>query len=1272
MTRYSFHGFILGVALCFSGGDAHAQVPVTDQLFLWLDASDPDGDGNPGNNPANGADLSTWVDKAALGGINNAIAAVGQEPTYLTNNSQTLTPVVVFNRGMSSGDDELRIDESGGALNDDFNIGDGEGFSSFVVVGYEDNGGGADVFFEKREPPPGFSGYTFFVEARGADGTPNGVAGNTLGAQVNPFPDVLGFNSPADNTPELNLDLDDGVVRALSVIFDRPLVSAGTDGSVLFGVNGVANLPASPEGGVVTPPPLGDGFALSDMTIGRSDSNNPGGGLANGNIAEILIYQKTLSSQEQTDVFNYLDTKYSLSNPPVILGRSWNRSGTASWTENAHWDGGTIPNADTLNAILGGSIVANASVTVDGAITVKAITFANTNRYVVTGSADITLDADDDMPTILVQDSDQNPGTAEHHEFKLPVSFADPITITTESSTSLDFDDVVNLNGNPVTIAPGSSVSFNHSVIPGSGGTISNLGTLRSAASSSIGGDLTSTGALAVEIAGDGHSHLAVGGTANLEGTIEVTLVDGFLPSEGQTFEILSAAELSETGSGIELGTTGDSAFFSLLTVPGVGGSLTLSFSAVPEPTTGLLIVLAAALLAMGSRRRATRSLVLLVSLSLVLTAGQAFALPVGFDTSNLILHLDAQDASSLNGGGGVSDLDAVTAWNDLSGNNNHAASGGGDDDPHYAATSINGNPAIRFDHTQGDALAIADDASFNLAAGQSFTAVYVGTYENTSVGEPSPNKVLFDKRVTAGFKGLYVGYERRNANRFDPPLEAGGDTISLQTNGDITHGVNTRPDELAVYASPDPRVSYWISDRDETGGDDGFYFGVGTPASTRGVNDAGAEFVSTGPVDSTGSIATLGRSEEIGANSGVTASMGELILFGRELTGSEQAELGDFLSNKWGVAFSGSLVDRTWNRSGTGSWRNNGNWAGGDFPDDNSINTNFGGTIGADATVTVDEDTTTRSIRFANTNRYIIGGSAMLTIDADDDLPTILVQDSDQDPGTPEHHEFKLPVNFADPTTITTEAGTSLDFDDEVHLNASTVTVASGSSVNFNHSVVATGSGIDNQGTLGTVGDTPFGGDLTSTGTLTVEIAGTAAGEFSDFNVSGTADLGGTIEVSLVGGFSLSGGESFEILSAANLVDSGIALANFGDATNFSLAVAPGAGGTLTLNVGGTSFTDFDDSGIWDLPDLNLVLFNWQQNEASLPAEWVNQRPGTVGLESLNLVLFNWQQASNSLVAVPEPATGIILCVAASLLALGARTGSREPRKTRTKRSCL
>jgi hypothetical protein len=78
----------------------------------------------------------------------------------------------------------------------------------------------------------------------------------------------------------------------------------------------------------------------------------------------------------------------------------------------------------------------------------------------------------------------------------------------------------------------------------------------------------------------------------------------------------------------------------------------------------------------------------------------------------------------------------------------------------------------------------------------------------------------------------------------------------------------------------------------------------------------------------------------------------------------------------------------------------------------------------------------------------------------------------------------------------------------------------------------------------------------------------------------------------------------------------------------------------------------DFDDGGFWDLADLNLVLFNWQQSEANLPQEWINQRPATVGLDSLNLVLFNWQQPAQLLTAVPEPsAIGTLVAGILSLL---------------------
>jgi len=50
----------------------------------------------------------------------------------------------------------------------------------------------------------------------------------------------------------------------------------------------------------------------------------------------------------------------------------------------------------------------------------------------------------------------------------------------------------------------------------------------------------------------------------------------------------------------------------------------------------------------------------------------------------------------------------------------------------------------------------------------------------------------------------------------------------------------------------------------------------------------------------------------------------------------------------------------------------------------------------------------------------------------------------------------------------------------------------------------------------------------------------------------------------------------------------------------------------------------DYDATGDVGLPDLNLVLFNWNSN--TVPPGWVNQIPtGLVGLSELNGVLFNW-----------------------------------------------
>ncbi len=87
------------------------------------------------------------------------------------------------------------------------------------------------------------------------------------------------------------------------------------------------------------------------------------------------------------------------------------------------------------------------------------------------------------------------------------------------------------------------------------------------------------------------YDYLDVTGAAALVGTLQVSLVNNFTPSPGQTFEILTWGSRSGT--------------FSTLELPALGGSLgwdtsqlytsgVLSVAAVPEPESIYLMAIAA------------------------------------------------------------------------------------------------------------------------------------------------------------------------------------------------------------------------------------------------------------------------------------------------------------------------------------------------------------------------------------------------------------------------------------------------------------------------------------------------------------------------------------------------------------------------------------------------------------------------------------------------------------------------------------------------------
>ncbi len=72
---------------------------ISNGIKLWLDASDPDGDGNPGNNPSDGSNINTWTDISGNG--NDATVLVGQNaPVYGSDPDDLIngSPVMKFTR----------------------------------------------------------------------------------------------------------------------------------------------------------------------------------------------------------------------------------------------------------------------------------------------------------------------------------------------------------------------------------------------------------------------------------------------------------------------------------------------------------------------------------------------------------------------------------------------------------------------------------------------------------------------------------------------------------------------------------------------------------------------------------------------------------------------------------------------------------------------------------------------------------------------------------------------------------------------------------------------------------------------------------------------------------------------------------------------------------------------------------------------------------------------------------------------------------------------
>jgi hypothetical protein len=351
--------------------------------------------------------------------------------------------------------------------------------------------------------------------------------------------------------------------------------------------------------------------------------------------------------------------------------------------------------------------------------------------------------------------------------------------------------------------------------------------------------------------------------------------------------------------------------------------------------------------------------------------------------------------------------------------------------------------------------------------------------------------------------------------------------------------------------------------------------------------------------------------------------------------------------------------TDFQWNKNVAGVWTFSSSWDPQVVPNSAEASVTFGGFASTATTAVVNTDITVNKITFGNASQHVVAGAGSVnlaaTAAATDPAIEVLLGS----------HQFQAIVNLQANATANVGDSLTLSFNNELNLGGNTLTKSGTGNMAVNNKLTTAGGTIDIQeGTVsgsGTVGgnlnnssgtvapgNSPgiltIDGNYTqdSSGIMEMEIGGLVAGlEHDKIIITGAANLAGTLDVSLINSYSPNNGDTFDILDFGS-VNGDFGTTNLPD--NFSWDVATGV---LTfMDVVG--LTDYDNDGTWGLGDLNLVLFNWNEDGASLPAAWINSRPagGTlVGLPELNQVLFSWGQPG-SLATVPEPATLMLGCL--------------------------
>ena len=411
--------------------------------------------------------------------------------------------------------------------------------------------------------------------------------------------------------------------------------SSGDPGPGMWGISFVPDAGVQARVNSLDISRIGTAANLTISVFEGNDPNNPGPQLySSGSISVNSNTPQTLSPNVSgtagtpiSIVFSFEDTVEPLWNwaiDNVVFSQiggglptsaEWQLDGTGRWTDAGNWSPDYTPNlianGNDRTAVFGNVTTGPTTVVIDDDVTVKTLQIDHDQAYTLAGTGTLTLDADTGTASIDVL----NPGSSVTHQITAELSLNDDTVVSMASGTTLELNNKLSLNGNNLTMSGSGTLSVNNAVESG-GGTVS-LVAAAMTGSGIIAGDVvnggtvapgnspgvltvlgdydqSADGALVIELAGTQagveYDVLGVGGTASLDGLLEVVLIDGFIPAEGDTFQIL------DFGS-----TAGDFAELSLPVgfawdTSNLASQGTLSMiGAIPEPSSCALGLLALA-----------------------------------------------------------------------------------------------------------------------------------------------------------------------------------------------------------------------------------------------------------------------------------------------------------------------------------------------------------------------------------------------------------------------------------------------------------------------------------------------------------------------------------------------------------------------------------------------------------------------------------------------------------------------------------------------------